>query len=451
MAKMSHFSEGRQGRLDPRKRHRPIRPVKTHGRPPQARREAFKTLDGPQIPTELRPARIQRSAAKPVLRAEREPKPATVRRIRRTTETKLRRERERAASIGGRPSFADFLERLRPEDIWGYPHFVRVWIKRPLSKEEHKFLRSQCHGSFSVHNDGGFLRDAEGNKVLRTRDSRRKNADGKPVYKRGDPVRLHINLPYMRELHLICPKPAALKFLADRDDRVAFTNSGALPERDKKLPKTIYLEIAFDLIMRDGEELRQAFDAFTHSFVQPWMGWRKKRVSAAGDPNQKFEREKRTKFILPYANFVSTGRRWPGTSWALYTGKHSPVTGQIDAFKLEQRHHGAHAVRSVAKNLHDLANIDYAAHMLKAVTLQTIDLERLGRYHNNKANGTKRQKPHPDDIRTGRVLWRAYGYDLSSNGTMSVQSFLDQYGRGPFVKSIPFDHLLPDAESALCF
>lgn len=335
----------------------------------------------------------------------------------------------------GGSDFADFLRRLTPEDIFAYPHFARVWLKRPLDQAEHRRLRDLCQGTVRVFKDGHRLRDADGKIVRWSRDSRRKDKDGAPLHKKGDAYRVHINQPYQQEVHLICPRPEAITFLDARDDSVAFCNA-------KKPPLIIYLEIAHELILRDEIELRVAFDAFAHCLVQLWPGtFGPKRI-------------RRSRFVSDTGNLVSTGRRWPGSYRTIYTGKVSPVTGQPECFKNEMRLCGSREVRKGGiTSLLEWLNFDYGAYVLKTLRLEYLDMAHLGRWHRNKVEGTKRQKSEPADIRTARVLWRAYGYDLNGNGTMSVQSFLSQYpfGRGPFVKSIPIGHLLPVARSSLDF
>lgn len=340
----------------------------------------------------------------------------------------------------GGSDFATFLQGLTPEDIWAYPHFARVWIKRPLAVNERRALRGLCHGNVRVFSDGDRLRDAEGQIVRWSKDSRRKGSDGKPLHKKGEAYRVHINFPYQQEVHLICPTPEAIAYLHSRNDRAPSLND--MPATDKKPPLIIYAEIAHELILKDHIELQATFDAFAYCLVQRWPGTFGPR------------RAKRNRYVSAAGNLVSTGRRWPGNYRTAYTGKASPVTGQPDCFKNEGRYCGALAVRNQGiRSLSDLLDFDFRAYVLKTLRLEYLDMQHLGRWHRNKVEGTKRQKPEPDDIRTARVLMRAYGYDLNGYGTMSVQSFLNQYpfGRGPFVKSVSVEHLLPEAKSALDF
>ena len=51
-----------------------------------------------------------------------------------------------------------------------------------------------------------------------------------------------------------------------------------------------------------------------------------------------------------------------------------------------------------------------------------------------------------------RAIWRAHAYDERGNGSMSVQSFIEGYGRGPFLKNIPPPvNLLTAPKNALNF
>jgi hypothetical protein len=74
--------------------------------------------------------------------------------------------------------------------------------------------------------------------------------------------------------------------------------------------------------------------------------------------------------------------------------------------------------------------------------LYEVDAERLGRYHDNCLHGTKRKRSalktygsitHNADRLSGGKLFRALGAHDDDTGHHSVQQFVGNYGRGPYL------------------
>jgi len=119
------------------------------------------------------------------------------------------------------------------------------------------------------------------------------------------------------------------------------------------------------------------------------------------------------------------------------------VTGE-DCFHLEIRIQGSAALRrSGIECVGDLLNFDYPAllHRLDNA-FWTVDCERLGRFHEDKRQGTRRRRtniklcrgrfPFNVDGAIGSTLYKAHAGHPDDDHE-SVQQFVDTYGRGPFL------------------
>ncbi len=297
-----------------------------------------------------------------------------------------------------RPDAAAFLAALTPLDVYSYAHSARIHFKRPLTTEERQHLADNCQ-SLDVRCHGEWIRDASG------------------AFRQ---VNIH---PFCKQVQVVGANRVALTFLASRDDRLPKSN-GALPKRDRNPPRIVYLEIALDIILPNEQILRKAFAAFKRCFVQLWNG-----------KNESIEFDN---------GGMSTGRRWNGKYVTGYISKPSPVTGEIDCLHIEYRICSTRAVRDIGiASIADLLAFDFRAFWQKHLVFRDVDIERLGRHSLNKRFGTRRQEPGPDDRRTGQVIWRARACDRS--GTHCVQALIQNYGSGPFLKSIAVGHFLPSA------
>lgn len=297
-----------------------------------------------------------------------------------------------------------FITALKPLDSYLYLHNARILFKRPLAPDERQYLADNCQ-SLTVHRHGQWVTDENG-------ASRQLNI-----------------FPHREQVQVVGANQLALKFLALRDDRPP-KNNGALAKRDRNPPLVIYLEIALDIILQDEQLLNRAFDAFTRCFVQLWNG---------------------KHGVIEFLNGgMSTGRRWNGKYATSYISKPSPVTGEVNCLHIEYRICSAQAVRAVGVNsLADLLMFDFRSFWEKHLILRQIDVERLGRHVLNKSLGTRRQAPGPKDRRTGQIYVRAYGYNKS--GTICAQALLQNYGAGPFLKSIAVEHFLPSTSQNALF
>ena len=175
-------------------------------------------------------------------------------------------------------------------------------------------------------------------------------------------------------------------------------------------------------------------------------------------------------------NGTYTRRNRPGFRFVCYGDRVSKRTGR-HCFHIEARAHGVGAVRRIGVH-HPRDLLKFRDHEFWQQHLQLfkIDFERLGRWHENRRLGQRRQKPdiskdgYDRDLRIGTALFRVFAetdafarycatftreysdpeIEERPNDRIidrSVQKFVDRFGRGPFLH--PLDAPLLYATSPL--
>lgn len=192
-----------------------------------------------------------------------------------------------------------------------------------------------------------------------------------------------------------------------------------------------YAEIALDIVRLDELTKWRLRNFFDTNFVQPWHG--------------KHE-------IVRFDNATYTGQRRPGHWFTWYCDRPSKCTGDVHCFHLEGRHQGVPAVRNAGiEDPVNLLTFDHIAYWRKNLTLFELNFERLGRWHENRRLGRRRKRARVEknarfsynyDLRTGSILFRMHG-DHQKEQYRSLQKFVDQYGRGPFLRRLNVSALLP--------
>jgi hypothetical protein len=183
-----------------------------------------------------------------------------------------------------------------------------------------------------------------------------------------------------------------------------------------------YLEISVDLIFDQGEAER-FHDWFNFHFVQPRHGKRESVFRVQGTTSY-------------------SGQRRRGNHFAWYSDRPSKASGEVDCFHLEGRHQGMEAVDKLGiEHPRDLLNFDHRTYCSKHLRLYEMDLSRLGRRHSNQRSRARRQKPrfcrhgglvYDEDRAMGCVIFRHWSTHENQQ-QRSIQRFIDQYGRAPFL------------------
>jgi hypothetical protein len=262
------------------------------------------------------------------------------------------------------------------ENVYTYFDRIRVWLRKPLHLRQLKSLERQC--------------------VLHVEDG--------PAW--FDPI-------YQQKLEIYQPSDGALQCLA-------------------RLPYDVllnYLEVTCDFIMADEAANQRLLEAFKRGFLQPWH--RSKR--ARSYPNGGY-----TTRICP-----APGERRTGCWFEAYIDKPNKLSGEVNCFHIEGRYEGRQLLRSVRiEHPRDLVDFDFDQYFSKHLKLYHMDHERLGRYHHNKLSKAKRRRisigpyGYNCDRARGMVLYRALSVDEDGEDC-SLQSFVDRYGRGPFLTRPP--------------
>jgi hypothetical protein len=201
------------------------------------------------------------------------------------------------------------------------------------------------------------------------------------------------------------------------------------------------VEIARNTIPPDDHAASAMHDLYDRHFVHPWHG--KHEMTW-------FINEKTGKRITYSGQRINkkTGQLRNGLHFAWYSDRHCKLTGEWPCFHLEARFVGAEAVRERAKipSPAYLVNYDFEAFWRKHDRLETIDTAYLGRFHLNRLEGKRRQKPRIEqwgpitcnvDLRMGGLIKRVECRHPRQQ-LFSVQWLIDGYGRGPFL--VPIRH-----------
>ncbi len=208
-------------------------------------------------------------------------------------------------------------------------------------------------------------------------------------------------------LTVVNPNDRALRLLANRSSLVAN-----------------YVEVARDTILVDERRPLQLREIHDRTFVQP-------------------RHCKRQTVLLEHGSY--TGQNRPGHRFVWYGDRPSKRGGVGNCFHLEGRHHGVIAVRRMGiHRASDLLEFNHAAYWRRHLNFYEVDCARLGRWHLNRVTGQRRQRAmeknnnfakYDIDRRTGQMLFRIFGHHEFQE-VLSVQMFIDRYGRGPFLRRI---------------
>jgi hypothetical protein len=272
---------------------------------------------------------------------------------------------------------------IEPTDIYCYFDVVRLWLCRPLSKNQCERLHRSCRKPSTVAITNG---------------------------------RCWFDHRYSQKVELYQPSQQTLRCLCAVID-------------DEDEPLLNYVELACDLILPNHRQAIDLHRLFERSFLHPWhRAMVPKSYGGEGFTTREIE----------------AGENRAGRWFVWYVDQPCKLTGEVDGcFHFEGRHQGVQYMRRLGiRQPRDLLRFDLDAYFRRYMRLYDLDCERLGRYDGNKRSGTKRRKP--DIRRTGlRHEYnrdRGYGeslyYVLSLHPTglgHSLQRFVDCYGPGPFL------------------
>jgi hypothetical protein len=227
---------------------------------------------------------------------------------------------------------------------------------------------------------------------------------------------------YVQKLQLYRPDRCAILLIAALDDTTVLN----------------YIEIAVDFIFRDEGEVQRWLDAFKSGFLHRWHC--------------------RQMCVAAYSNGFSTraaprrGESRRGRWFNYYADKPCRITGEVDCFHFEGKHCGVQFLRRIGiHHPRDLVDFDFSSYFRKNLVLYNLDLERLGRYHDNCQRKTKRKKSriikygargiYNQDARLGGLLYQALAVHPDQQ-ERSLLRFVDHYGRGPFLTPLHiYDHV----------
>jgi hypothetical protein len=219
---------------------------------------------------------------------------------------------------------------------------------------------------------------------------------------------------FERILTVVNPREPALKLLGEA--------CGLTPR---------VVELALDLIVPSQEAAQRLHELFDEHFVQARHG--KRETTRYEDAT------------------TYTGDEVPGHYFAWYSDRASKLTGDPYCLHLEARYVGIVALRQIGLDAsRNLLTFDHVAFWRKHLKLYEIDLARLGRYHENRCAGERRQQDqifrnrrfiYNQDQAIGSLLYRNFGLDTQKK-TRSVQRFVDQHGRGPYLREMETSPLL---------
>jgi hypothetical protein len=227
---------------------------------------------------------------------------------------------------------------------------------------------------------------------------------------------------YTQKVQICRPDVSALRTLAALDD-TAILN---------------YIEIAVDFILRDEIEVDHWLDTFKNGFLHRWHDRRMCVEAYSGGFSTRASPER--------------GESRRGRWFNYYADKPCRITGEVHCFHFEGKHCGVQFLRRIGiHHPRDLLDFDFDSYFIKNLQIYDLDFERLGRYHDNKQSGAKRKKGriieygkrgiYNQDARLGGILYQALAVH-SHQHERSLQCFVDNYGRGPFLSPVhSYDHV----------
>jgi hypothetical protein len=276
----------------------------------------------------------------------------------------------------------------QPLPAWAYFDLLSGWVQRPLSeRDQHRLLR-ECP-KFSAGNTTAWF----------------------------DPH-------YRQWLQLTQLTEAALHILIDA------TNDKMLLNR---------AEFALDLLPPDAASHHYLAQQLPHMLLQPWN---------VGREPQAFDDGFLTR---PYEPGAAKRGHWMHH----YADQPCRIDGHPHCLHLQSCVQGAALMRS--RGIHKPSDLlrfcsrDLIPYWQKWLRLYRIDLERLGRFDDNRCNDHARQHPRIEDwgrpygtvnvdIRRGWLVYHihSFSHDQPSNADpRSLQTFVNNYGKGPFMTRMP--------------
>jgi hypothetical protein len=134
----------------------------------------------------------------------------------------------------------------------------------------------------------------------------------------------------------------------------------------------------------------------------------------------------------------------PGRRFVAYSDRPSKLDLKSNCCHIEARYQGIVALRSIGTNTaSDWLSFDQHAFWKKHLCFYEIDLARLGRWSRRHLSG---KYWYNVDRATGSVLFRNFGRH-STEPEITVQRFVDSFGRGPFLRLIDPSQFLPNVET----
>jgi hypothetical protein len=213
-----------------------------------------------------------------------------------------------------------------------------------------------------------------------------------------------------------------------------FARALDMPQINKNHVLLNYLEISFEFVF-EQPAVEAWLEFFMGHFLQPWH--------RKSDHVGSYENGGLTTRIAP-----DRGERRTGHWTQMYSDRDSKVVGSSKCFRIEGKYEGVQFVRRIGiLRPKDVLGFDFGSYFKKWMRLYELDLERLGRTHHNKLASSKRKKSNVQtfgalrynhDLSRGAVLYRALSRHKDGSGA-SLQQFADTYGRGRFLKPLPFD------------
>ena len=206
-----------------------------------------------------------------------------------------------------------------------------------------------------------------------------------------------------------------------------------------------YFEAALDAITGEWREALGVHYFLDETFLQSWHG-KQQLVRISDDPDLGSDDPCATSY---------SGQRRANRRFAWYSDLLSKITDE-PCLHLEHRYQGLGACRRA--DIHspaDFLDFDHVAYWQRYLACYRIDFAQLGRSHANGIEGSRRQKPRVDvsrsgfvydrDARTGGLLFRALSAHKHQQ-MRSMQRFIDQYGRGSFLRRLDVSVLLPSID-----